>query len=137
VLFDVDHFKVVNDTYGHQIGDEVLVRLSLLISSASRGVDLLARWGGEEFVILATGTDGSMASQFAEKLRAVVERAEFGVAGSVTCSFGVAEYAEGDSARTFVARADSALYKAKANGRNRVEFASGATAAIGRMAQVS
>jgi diguanylate cyclase (GGDEF)-like protein len=124
LLYDVDNFKTVNDTHGHQIGDKVLVQLSRFVPSLLRNTDLLARWGGEEFVILTPGADGEMAYQTAEKLRIAIEHARFDSIGMVTCSFGVAEYVQGDTADTLISRADDALYRAKLNGRNRVELAS-------------
>lgn len=116
----------INDIYGHPTGDDVLVRLSRIISKQIRSIDLLARWGGEESVILAPGLDGPAAHKAAERLKAVIEEAEFdAVASRITCSFGVTELFEGDTAETMVARADNALYRAKKNGRNRVELAAG------------
>jgi diguanylate cyclase (GGDEF)-like protein len=123
VLYDVDNFKAVNDTHGHQIGDKVLIQLSRFVPSLLRNTDLLARWGGEEFVILTPGSDGEMAYQAAEKLRKAVEQIKFDEIGMVTCSFGVAQYVCGDTAETLTSRADDALYRAKLNGRNRVELA--------------
>jgi diguanylate cyclase (GGDEF)-like protein len=122
VLYDVDNFKVVNDTHGHQLGDKVLVQLSRFVPSLLRNTDLLARWGGEEFVILTPGSDGEMAYQAAEKLRSAIEQVKFDEIGTVTCSFGVAQYVYGDTAETLISRADDALYRAKLNGRNRVEL---------------
>jgi diguanylate cyclase (GGDEF)-like protein len=124
VLFDVDNFKTVNDTRGHQTGDKVLIQLSRFVASLLRNTDLLARWGGEEFVILAAGSDGEMAYQAAEKLRNAIEQVKFDDIGTVTCSFGVAQYVYGDSEDTLISRADDALYRAKLSGRNRVELAS-------------
>jgi diguanylate cyclase (GGDEF)-like protein len=123
VLYDIDNFKAVNDTHGHQIGDKVLVELSRLAPNLLRNTDLLARWGGEEFVILIPGSDGEMAYQAAEKLRNAIEQGGFDGIGTVTCSFGVAQYVYGDTAETLISRADDALYRAKLNGRNRVELA--------------
>jgi diguanylate cyclase (GGDEF)-like protein len=123
VLYDVDHFKQVNDVHGHQIGDNVLVRLSQIVSMQIRKTDLLARWGGEEFIILVPGLDGEMARQTAEKLAAAIGQVAFDKAGMITCSFGIAQHVAGDSAATLIARADHALYRAKMNGRNRVELA--------------
>jgi diguanylate cyclase (GGDEF)-like protein len=137
VLFDIDQFKKVNDTHGHQIGDKVLVQLSRLALSLVRRTDLLSRWGGEEFVILATGSDGQMASQVAEKLRDGIERLVFEQVGSVTCSFGVAQYVEGDTAESLIGRADDALYRAKTNGRNQVELASQLAEANAAVASVA
>lgn len=122
VMYDVDYFKIVNDTHGHQVGDKVLVELSRIVASRIRDVDLLVRWGGEEFMLLFRDCDGPLACQLAEKLRVAIEQASFDVAGTVTCSFGVAQYAPGDTAESIVARADVALYRAKIGGRNRVEL---------------
>ena len=123
VLYDVDNFKAVNDTHGHQTGDKVLIQLSRFMPGLLRDSDLLARWGGEEFVILAPGCDGEMAYQASEKLRKAVEQIRFDEIGTLTCSFGVAQYAYGDTAETLTSRADDALYRAKLKGRNRVELA--------------
>jgi len=121
-LYDVDHFKEVNDVYGHQTGDRVLTGLSAIVARGIRQSDLLARWGGEEFVILLPGTDAVRAGIVADKLRETISQTSFDEAGTITCSFGVANYVEGDTAATLVARADNALYRAKMNGRNRVEL---------------
>lgn len=123
VLYDVDHFKQVNDIHGHQAGDDVLVQLSQVVSDGIRKSDLLARWGGEEFVILTPGSSGPKTYQAALKLSQSIAQATFADVGRVTCSFGVAEHVEGDTAESLMARADGALYLAKINGRNRVEIA--------------
>jgi diguanylate cyclase (GGDEF)-like protein len=123
VLYDVDNFKAVNDAHGHQIGDKVLIQLSQFVPSLLRNTDLLARWGGEEFVILIPGSDGEMAYQAAEKLRNGIEQVKFDEIGTVTCSFGVAQYEDGDTAEALISRADDALYRAKLNGRNQVKLA--------------
>ncbi|MBB5046566.1 diguanylate cyclase (GGDEF)-like protein [Rhodopseudomonas rhenobacensis] len=123
VMYDVDRFKDVNDVHGHPAGDRVLVGLSDAISSHLRETDMLARWGGEEFAILLTGSDCHDACVVAEKLRTAVAQIVFDQVGSVTCSFGVTEYRDGDTPEVLVARADAALYQAKLNGRNRVELA--------------
>jgi diguanylate cyclase (GGDEF)-like protein len=123
VLYDVDHFKAINDTYGHQIGDKVLIQMAKLPAVNIRSTDVLARWGGEEFVIMVPNCNGWIAYQAAEKLRSTIEQAAFDRVGKVTCSFGVAQYVDGDTAVTLISRADEALYRAKVNGRNRVELA--------------
>jgi diguanylate cyclase (GGDEF)-like protein len=123
ILYDVDHFKRINDTHGHQVGDNALVQLSQIVSTQIRNTDLLARWGGEEFVILSPGSDGEMARQAADKLAAAIERTLFDEVGTITCSFGITQHAHGDSADMLIARADLALYRAKTGGRNRVELA--------------
>jgi diguanylate cyclase (GGDEF)-like protein len=123
ILFDIDHFKYVNDVHGHQIGDSVLIHISRIVSDQMRESDLLARWGGEEFVILILEADQQMAQQVAEKLRIAIGQFVFPVVGAVTCSFGIAQYIEGDTAETLVARSDGALYESKRKGRNCVEVA--------------
>jgi diguanylate cyclase (GGDEF)-like protein len=137
VIYDVDHFKQINDAYGHQAGDQVLIKLSGFVAKRMRETDLLARWGGEEFVILLPLSDASMAERFAELLREAIATLSFDHGKPVTCSFGVAQFAAGESAERLVARADEALYRAKLNGRNRVELASrvaGARKGIGSAA---
>lgn len=122
ILFDIDNFKDINDIYGHTVGDITLVELSSIIRGELRKTDTLGRWGGEEFIVICpdTSLDGAIAA--AEKIREAVERHEFPKVGEVTCSFGVTEFELQDNKNTIVARADSALYRAKGNGRNRVEF---------------
>jgi diguanylate cyclase (GGDEF)-like protein len=123
VMYDIDRFKEVNDIHGHQTGDRVLVRCSSIVSHALRQNDLLARWGGEEFIVLLVGDGGDAAAMVAEKLRTLIARTEFDAVGHITCSFGVAECMVGDTPDRMIARADDALYRAKMNGRDRVELA--------------
>ena len=123
VLYDIDHFKEINDTHGHQIGDKVLIQMCALVAANIRSTDTLARWGGEEFAIMVPSCGGRIAQQAADKLRATIEQVMFHMVGKVTCSFGVAEYTAGDTGAALVARADEALYRAKISGRNRVELA--------------
>ncbi len=123
MIMDIDHFKQVNDAYGHQVGDGVLVELTRLVSEKIREHDFFARWGGEEFVILSPNCDTENMRLLAEKLRSAVEAHPFSDISRVTCSFGLTEYCTGDSAEDFIGRADAALYRAKENGRNRVEMA--------------
>jgi diguanylate cyclase (GGDEF)-like protein len=126
VIFDVDYFKAINDTNGHQFGDKVLIELSKFVANRIRKTDVLARWGGEEFMILVPGSNGYRTHQFAENLRESLRLFATGEAGIVTCSFGVAEFVVGDTPETLISRADEALYRAKINGRDRVELASDA-----------
>ena len=123
IMFDIDHFKQVNDTRGHLIGDQILTALASFVSENIRTHDVLARFGGEEFTILAPGNSLAGGRKFAEKLCAAIERNDFPDASRITCSFGVTEHKHGDTAESFIKRADEALYRAKKNGRNRVEEA--------------
>jgi len=121
LLFDLDYFKKVNDTYGHQFGDEVLRVFANTISHSIRQNDIFARWGGEEFVLLIIGTTEDMALCIAEKLREQIASLEFKEMGSITCSIGLSQYKDGDTPESWLSRVDEALYKAKEQGRNRVE----------------
>lgn len=121
IVFDVDHFKNINDTYGHMAGDTTLRDLAMLTETLIRSNDLVARWGGEEFLVMVTHTSLASAVVFAERLRALIERYDFPVGGHLTCSFGVAEFGEDDTEELLISRADKALYLAKMHGRNRVE----------------
>ncbi|WP_286758465.1 sensor domain-containing diguanylate cyclase [Ralstonia sp. RL] len=123
ILFDVDHFKRVNDRFGHLSGDRVLAEMAQLISTETRVNDIFARWGGEEFVLLVHGVDADGALQIAEKLRALVATHAFPHGHSVTASFGVTAYAEGDDSVSIMQRVDQALYRAKEHGRNCTELA--------------
>jgi diguanylate cyclase (GGDEF)-like protein len=124
LLFDVDRFKQINDTHGHHIGDDVLVSLARLVEESLRGCDHLGRWGGEEFVVLATHSDMEAAVGLAERLRGLVATLQVeGVDQPITISIGVAVWQPGDSCKTLMARADAAMYQAKHSGRNRVEVA--------------
>jgi diguanylate cyclase (GGDEF)-like protein/PAS domain S-box-containing protein len=123
IMFDIDHFKRINDTFGHQVGDQVLKRLVDVVRSNLRRTDILARWGGEEFMILLPETSTESACKLAERLRRTVENADFGKAGRITVSFGVAGMRREDTAESLVRRADRAVYEAKRKGRNRVERA--------------
>lgn len=121
ILLDIDKFKSINDTYGHLDGDNVLKALTRLLAANIRTSDTLARWGGEEFILLAPGSDLDSARLLAEKLRLAVAEYNFPIPRSVTSSFGVASYQPGDTELALTNRADQALYRAKEQGRNRVE----------------
>lgn len=121
IMFDIDKFKIFNDTYGHQIGDEVLKSLAQLIMHHTRDSDTFARWGGEEFVVVLPNTSLENAKKVAQMLRVLVEEHQFVDNLKVNCSFGVAEFDQNDNVESFVKKADDALYRAKENGRNRVE----------------
>jgi len=120
VLIDIDHFKRINDTYGHQAGDRALIEIAGLLSESSRETDVVGRWGGEEFMILLPHTDLAGASRLAEKMRTTIAEHEFAGIGQQTASFGVAAYIIDDQPNDLVARADAALYEAKRAGRNQV-----------------
>ena len=120
LLLDLDHFKKINDNYGHANGDIVLVELVELIQKSSRALDALYRYGGEEFILLPLKVDLQEATQVAEKLRVLVEKTSFADNISVTVSIGVAQYRAGETAEAWISRADAALYLAKDSGRNQV-----------------
>jgi diguanylate cyclase (GGDEF)-like protein len=123
ILADIDHFKAVNDRFGHQVGDKVLVKIAEIIRSSVRATDLAGRWGGEEFVIISPGTDIDGGISLAEKIRTRLESADLDEIGHRTASFGVTAFADGDGIEDIIARADIGLYTAKQGGRNRVEKA--------------
>ena len=129
LMVDLDHFKRINDTYGHLVGDDVLRDFAKLLTATIRTTDVVARYGGEEFLVLLPEADEAGAEHFAERIRAAVEKQEFGArvghpALKLTASIGVATFpaARIESLEDLLARADAALYRAKADGRNRVRL---------------
>lgn len=120
LLIDIDYFKDVNDTYGHLIGDKVLKELAHILSEGIRKSDVIARWGGEEFVVLLPDSELSSALKLAEALRMKVAKYNFDPVKQVTCSIGVVRWNEGENSDQLLKRVDEKLYIAKANGRNRV-----------------
>jgi diguanylate cyclase (GGDEF)-like protein len=123
LLLDLDHFKDVNDKFGHAIGDAVLRRLVNLIHQRIRKVDTLCRFGGEEFMVLLSETTAPRARYVAEELRAAVAREKLLPEGSMTVSVGVCDVTQVQDMEHWFKRVDAALYQAKHNGRNRVELA--------------
>jgi len=121
IMADIDHFKEVNDTYGHNVGDQVLSGIASMIKQHVREVDTVGRWGGEEFLIVCPETTAEGAKKLAEKLRKKIEKHNFKDVGSKTVSMGVAQIEEDDWDEDMIKRADKNLYKAKKSGRNRVE----------------
>lgn len=121
IFFDIDHFKLVNDNFGHKIGDEVLVELAQLIQQHLTNRELFGRWGGEEFIII-TSTAGEDTVKLAEDLRKVVANHHFKGAGNLTASFGVTYSRPGDSIDSLLSRADKGLYQCKKYGRNQVSY---------------
>jgi diguanylate cyclase (GGDEF)-like protein len=119
-MIDLDHFKQVNDTLGHEVGDRVLVEITRRMGQRLRTTDMLARWGGEEFVILLRFCGQDDARKIAESLRLVVADTPIDPAGQVTISLGVAQLREDDDLTSWLGRADRALYEAKQSGRNTV-----------------
>lgn len=118
MMIDLDHFKQVNDTYGHNIGDYVLKNFVTLVVSTIREADVFARWGGEEFVLLLRNTGCDEAYRVGEKIRNLVESQLFDEVGHITCSIGITEVYPDDSLISAIERADGALYAAKDSGRN-------------------
>ncbi|MDN6179725.1 MAG: sensor domain-containing diguanylate cyclase [Halomonas subglaciescola] len=120
ILLDIDHFKPVNDTYGHAAGDDVLVELVALLDASLRIPDLLTRWGGEEFAMVLPDTSQAEALQLAKRLRQLIARHSFGVVGQITASLSVTSLHPDDDTRSCLKRLDDALYQAKDLGRNKV-----------------
>jgi diguanylate cyclase (GGDEF)-like protein/PAS domain S-box-containing protein len=120
IMVDIDHFKRVNDTYGHDVGDNVIKSVVDTVKRNIRQTDIFVRWGGEEFIILCPETDSAKAAVLAEKLRNTIEKTTLEKVGNITCSFGVTSYVKKESENSFIKRLDSALYRAKDEGRNRV-----------------
>ncbi len=125
VMLDIDHFKLVNDTYGHRRGDYALKTLTEVVLKSKRNADVLARIGGEEFIILLPDTGLSDAERLAERVRKSVEDFSFEEIGTMTVSLGVTEFTQEDDQDSILKRVDSALYLAKENGRNRYEILEG------------
>ncbi len=117
IMFDIDHFKSINDTYGHDVGDSVLIELTKLITSHIRSDDIFARWGGEEFMIIIN-TDVQKAEKFANKLKTIIESHNFKYIKHLTSSFGVTQLRSDDTKETLIKRVDGVLYVAKSSGRN-------------------
>ena len=126
VIFDVDRFKWINDRFGHSTGDTALRAIVTEVKANIRAHDFLARWGGDEFVILLPGNGIDNARALAEKLREVVAAHAIDQIGAVSCTFGAAEYAAADCLESLFDRADRALYAAKRLGRNQVSIATAA-----------
>jgi diguanylate cyclase (GGDEF)-like protein len=120
-MVDIDDFKRINDTCGHIAGDRILVELTRLIQRNIRKVDILGRWGGEEFLIILPDCNIKSGRSVAEKIRKTIETHQFDIEESLTCSFGVSEFEADRKIEKIVARADAALYIAKSHGKNRVE----------------
>jgi diguanylate cyclase (GGDEF)-like protein/PAS domain S-box-containing protein len=120
MMIDVDHFKRVNDEFGHLTGDRILIQFSDILHKSVRKNDFPCRWGGEEFMVLAPNLDDKTAIESAQRLRIAIENYVFDKVGLLTCSIGVTTYIQGDDSSTIIKRADQAVYEAKATGRNKV-----------------
>ncbi|WP_428240682.1 GGDEF domain-containing protein [Gynuella sp.] len=121
-MIDIDHFKRINDQFGHLVGDEVLAKIAAAINKCTRPDDVLGRWGGEEFMVITTRLDLKNAVGFAERLRKVIETLDLGHVGKVTASIGIASSEEANTLKGVILKADQSLYKAKESGRNQVAF---------------
>jgi len=122
LIFDVDNFKPINDKFGHDTGDQILKEITVLVSKNLRSSDVLCRLGGEEFAVIATETTIDQVYLLAEKIRTLINGARFSEVNRVSVSIGVAEYREEDTGESLFRRADDSLYRAKRNGKNRVEI---------------
>jgi diguanylate cyclase (GGDEF)-like protein len=128
---DIDHFKHINDTYGHPVGDNVIVSITRTMSQLARKSDIIGRVGGEEFAIILPDTNAKLAMTIAERIRMEIEKARFESEDiAVAISIGVALQHDDEDIYSLLSRADQALYIAKRNGRNRVELANLKTEAI-------
>ncbi len=122
LMIDIDHFKSINDTFGHTVGDRVLQKVAQVLSTFLRSNDTLVRWGGEEFVVIAVEVDETTLQQLCEKLRHKIEGNRFSSIGTLTVSIGATLLRKNDSQDTLLSRADTALYEAKERGRNITVF---------------
>jgi len=122
ILADIDNFKMINDDFGHDIGDKILVKIAELMKEHIRETDFLVRWGGEEFYVVILSAKKNMLLRISEKLRSIIENHDFEIGRSVTSSFGVTIKNVGEGVNDALKRTDEALYKAKRDGRNRVIY---------------
>lgn len=123
IFFDIDDFKLINDKFGHSIGDEVLIKLSTVVKNNIRETDFFGRWGGEEFVIILPETSKIKATNIAHILKEKISSTDFNIEKTVTCSFGVSQFEETDSKDSLLTRVDDAMYYVKRNGKNNVKVA--------------
>lgn len=121
IIIDIDHFKKINDQFGHNTGDKVIKQFAEVLSDNCRRTDTVARWGGEEFIILSIETDINQALLQANKIITAIRSTDFTEAGNITASIGISCNTDHSSAEAIINHADKALYKAKHNGRDRIE----------------
>lgn len=117
-LFDIDNFKRINDTYGHNVGDDVLRHLAKTVKNSIRTNDSFGRWGGEEFLLILPHLSLEEARKACEKIRCIITQTEFATVGSITCSFGLSDYALANNFDTVISQCDHAMYEAKNMGKN-------------------
>ncbi|WP_109016907.1 sensor domain-containing diguanylate cyclase [Novimethylophilus kurashikiensis] len=122
ILLDLDHFKTINDSFGHSVGDEVLIAVSRTIRENIRDTDIFGRLGGEEFLLVLPESDTQEAISLADKIRHNLAELSIGPVSQITCSMGVCKHIDGERPNELVHRADKAMYQAKINGRNRIEL---------------
>ena len=122
IMIDLDFFKAINDTYGHNVGDTVLKRFATLLKKGTRETDFVGRWGGEEFIILCTNTNLEGAIKVSNTLQESIKELDLNIQRPLTASFGVTQYVEDQSLASFIKNADDALYDAKNSGRNCIKF---------------
>ncbi|QCU90052.1 GGDEF domain-containing protein [Thiomicrorhabdus sediminis] len=120
VLLDVDNFKMINDTFGHHTGDQVLIKVAQTLKNTLRKVDFIGRWGGEEFIIICDSCNPEEAANLVEKVRTALENTDFGIGMPVTASFGITSMCNQPSIHAIINRVDKALYQAKAQGKNTI-----------------
>jgi diguanylate cyclase (GGDEF)-like protein len=119
---DIDHFKKINDTYGHDVGDDVLYKLTNIIHESLRPTEFIGRYGGEEFVIVLKDTTLEHAKLISERIRSLICEYSFKEVGQVTISLGLVEYIKGEELKAIIKRADKLLYQSKNEGRNKLSF---------------
>ncbi len=122
IMFDIDHFKKINDTYGHLVGDRVLKQLTRTIQENVRGNDIFIRWGGDEFILVIEKVTAEQATKVTKHLCHTIEQETYDKVGQLTCSFGVSLYRNGDTLSQMISRVDKAMYDAKNNGRNQIRY---------------
>jgi diguanylate cyclase (GGDEF)-like protein len=120
VILDIDYFKQVNDTYGHIVGDKVLIEFASIMTKCTRKTDIVGRWGGEEFVIIFPVSDKDFVIKKSEKIKKKIESYSFYEVGKKTASFGICMFTKGDTIESLSKKADDALYEAKNGGRNKI-----------------
>ena len=122
LIVDIDYFKKINDSFGHAVGDKVLLKTAQVLSRSIRSSDTLVRWGGEEFVIIAVEIDEKALHQLCENLRVSIETTHYDSVDKVTVSIGATLFSKNDTQDRLLLRADRALYEAKEKGRNRIAY---------------